>query len=66
MMKVKQIASLLVSLGATVAMSYAQSVPATLRESATSKYDYSEAFAPFFYTKNGSEYRTAGGKPGYK
>mgnify|MGYP003490034716 CR=1 FL=1 len=48
MMKVKQIASLLVSLGATVAMSYAQSVPATLRESATSKYDYSEAFAPFF------------------
>ena len=31
-----------------------------------SKYSYSETFAPFFYTKNGSEYRAASGEPGPK
>ncbi|MEP7145026.1 MAG: M1 family metallopeptidase [Ferruginibacter sp.] len=30
------------------------------------KYDYSAAFAPFFYTKNGTEYRAATGEPGPK
>ena len=30
------------------------------------KYDYHEAFAPFFYTKNGNEYRAANGEPGPK
>lgn len=30
------------------------------------KYSYSEAFAPFFYTKNGSEFRAASGEPGPK
>lgn len=29
-------------------------------------YDYSVAFAPFFYTKNGTEYRAATGEPGPK
>lgn len=29
-------------------------------------YSYSETFAPFFYTKNGSEYRAATGEPGPK
>src|SRR5689334_15786582 len=29
-------------------------------------YDYSAAFAPFFYTKNGTEYRAATGEPGPK
>ncbi|NCI46366.1 M1 family metallopeptidase [Sediminibacterium soli] len=28
------------------------------------KYSYYDAFAPFFYTKNGSEYRAATGEPG--
>ena len=32
----------------------------------TSKYDYHDAFAPFFYTKNGTEYRAATGEPGPK
>jgi len=27
-------------------------------------YDYTEAFAPFFYTNNGSPYRSASGRPG--
>ena len=31
-----------------------------------SKYDYHDAFAPFFYTKNGNEYRAATGEPGPK
>ncbi len=31
-----------------------------------SNYDYHEAFAPFFYTKNGNEYRSADGQPGPK
>ncbi|WDF54016.1 M1 family metallopeptidase [Mucilaginibacter sp. KACC 22063] len=29
-------------------------------------YDYHAAFAPFFYTKNGNEYRAADGQPGPK
>jgi hypothetical protein len=30
------------------------------------KYSYFDAFAPFFYTKNGTEYRAATGEPGPK
>jgi hypothetical protein len=30
------------------------------------KYSYFDAFAPFFYTKNGNEYRAATGEPGPK
>jgi hypothetical protein len=30
------------------------------------KYDYHGAFAPFFYSKNGNEYRSASGEPGPK
>jgi hypothetical protein len=30
-----------------------------------SKYDYHEAFGPFFYTTNGTETRSASGEPGY-
>jgi hypothetical protein len=29
-------------------------------------YNYHDAFAPFFYTKNGSEFRAADGQPGPK
>jgi len=31
----------------------------------TSIYNYTEAFDPIFYTKNGSPYRSASGKPGH-
>src|ERR1700743_971974 len=30
------------------------------------KYDYHDAFGPFFFTKNGNEYRAASGEPGPK
>ena len=42
-----------------------QDIPAELNSSQT-KYDYHEAFAPFFFTKNGNEYRAASGEPGPK
>ncbi len=52
--------------GTTVANAQrAQDVPAELNASQT-KYDYHEAFAPFFFTKNGNEYRAATGEPGPK
>lgn len=35
-------------------------------EQPESKYDYVAAFNPFFYTQNGTEYRSATGAPGYK
>ena len=35
-------------------------------QTVTSNYDYKEAFNPFFYTKNGTEYRSASGQPGPK
>jgi len=31
-----------------------------------STYNYNDAFAPFFYTQNGNEYRAASGEPGPK
>lgn len=34
--------------------------------SSASKYDYHDAFAPLFYTKNGTETRSASGQPGAK
>jgi hypothetical protein len=32
----------------------------------TTKYDYNEVWKPFFFTKNGSEYRASDGEPGPK
>ncbi len=43
---------------------YAQQGGST--NTAASNYNYHEAFGPFFYTKNGNEYRTASGQPGPK
>ncbi|GAB2983773.1 M1 family metallopeptidase [Mucilaginibacter puniceus] len=52
--------------GTTIAHAQrAQDIPAELDASKT-KYDYHELFAPFFYTKNGNEYRAASGEPGPK
>src|SRR5690606_5067503 len=33
-------------------------------QSPTNNYDYTEAFNPFFYTSNGTAYRSASGMPG--
>ncbi|MFM6976122.1 MAG: M1 family metallopeptidase [Sphingobacteriaceae bacterium] len=49
--------SLLLMMGIT--LSWAQQAP-------QNKYDYHDAFAPVFYTKNGTEYRSASGQPGPK
>lgn len=35
-------------------------------QTVTSNYDYTEAFNPFFYSQNGTEYRSASGQPGPK
>ncbi len=35
-------------------------------DSIVTNYKYHDAFAPGFYTKNGNEYRSAGGQPGHK
>jgi len=43
------------------------SMPSNAQSQITeSKYDYKEAFNPFFYTTNGNEYRSASGMPGPK
>ncbi|SKB47072.1 hypothetical protein SAMN05660226_01514 [Parapedobacter luteus] len=42
-------------------------LPSTVHSQAVeSKYDYKEAFNPFFYKNNGNEYRSASGMPGPK
>ncbi|MFC3199287.1 M1 family aminopeptidase [Parapedobacter deserti] len=38
----------------------------TTAQTVASKYDYKEAFSPFFYSNNGNEYRSASGMPGPK
>ncbi|MFM2370103.1 MAG: hypothetical protein RL619_2424 [Bacteroidota bacterium] len=43
---------------------WAQQTPTNVPINAVSKYDYHDAFAPFFYTKNGTSTRSASGQPG--
>ena len=43
---------------------WAQQSPTATANSIVSKYDYHDAFAPFFYTKNGTSTRSASGEPG--
>jgi hypothetical protein len=43
-----------------------QSTPPVAAPSPDSKYNYRDAFGPFFYSKNGGEYRAADGQPGPK
>ncbi|MFQ3174340.1 MAG: hypothetical protein ACI8W0_001457, partial [Flavobacterium sp.] len=43
---------------------WAQQVPATAVIAPTSNYSYHDAFAPFFYSKNGTSTRSASGQPG--
>ncbi|MBG6062071.1 hypothetical protein IWX83_001867 [Flavobacterium sp. CG_9.1] len=42
----------------------AQQTPGNASGTANSKYDYHDAFAPFFYSKNGTTTRSASGQPG--
>jgi len=41
-------------------------MPLTGWAQTTNNYDYTEAFNPFFYSSNGTEYRSASGMPGPK
>jgi len=50
----------LLTLCIPIGILFAQQTPAT------SKYDYHDAFAPNFYTKNGTDTRSASGQPGPK
>lgn len=43
---------------------WSQQTPAPIANQQISKYDYYDAFAPFFYTKNGTTTRSASGQPG--
>ncbi|RKT00440.1 M1 family metallopeptidase [Flavobacterium sp. 123] len=43
---------------------WAQDIPSNTITKSVSKYDYHDAFAPFFYTKNGTSTRSASGQPG--
>jgi len=49
-------------IGAALCMFTAPSIVSA--QAQESKYDYQEAFNPFFYTHNGNEYRSASGMPG--
>ncbi|MFV8341946.1 M1 family metallopeptidase [Flavobacterium sp. XS2P39] len=56
------ILSLTLLLGVTCI--WAQQTPVNASGNSISKYDYHDAFAPFFYTKNGTSTRSASGQPG--
>ena len=43
---------------------WAQQTPATTAVAPISNYNYHDAFAPFFYSKNGTSTRSASGQPG--
>ncbi|MGV3761960.1 M1 family metallopeptidase [Parapedobacter sp.] len=54
-------------IAALAAMMIAGFLPVTGQaQTVTNHYDYTEAFNPFFYTNNGTEYRSASGMPGPK
>ena len=50
-------------LGSHIVWSQQTPVPATAKP--ISKYDYHDAFAPFFYTKDATNTRSASGQPGF-
>jgi hypothetical protein len=45
---------------------WSQKIPASESNKQGSKYDYHDAFAPFFYTKDGTNTRSASGQPGFE
>jgi len=78
-MKITQVICLMMGLSLATEMAQAQTTTAPApaargrrnfdqadANAPATKYDYHDAFAPFFYTKNGNEYRAASGEPGPK
>ena len=62
-MRLNVIAGLVLAFVAGTNVCSAQQQPGTASQ-AVSQYNYHDPFAPFFYTKNGTEYRAASGEPG--
>lgn len=62
-MRFNLIAGFSLAIMAVSGVSQAQQTP---QAPPVSNYNYHDAFAPLFYTKNGSEYRAADGQPGPK
>ena len=44
---------------------WSQQIPVSASAKPISKYDYHDAFAPFFYSKDGTNTRSASGQPGF-
>ncbi|HEY4627936.1 MAG TPA: M1 family metallopeptidase, partial [Flavobacterium sp.] len=44
---------------------WSQQIPVSATNKPISKYDYYDAFAPFFYSKDGTSTRSASGQPGF-
>jgi hypothetical protein len=44
---------------------WSQQIPVSSTTKPISKYDYYDAFAPFFYSKDGTSTRSASGQPGF-
>lgn len=79
-MKLTTTAGLALAFCAALGTANAQTTPATGRQQLSvgratevtdpnapaTKYDYHDTFKPFFYTKNGNEWRAADGQPGPK
>jgi hypothetical protein len=68
-MRLKLLAGFIPALFALASVCQAQQQPAATpaAPAATdSKYNYRDAFGPYFYSKNGNEYRAADGQPGPK
>jgi hypothetical protein len=65
-MRFKLIASFSLAILSISSVSQAQQTPSATTPASVSNYNYHDAFAPLFYTKNGSEFRAADGQPGPK
>ena len=49
-----------------ISTAWSQQSPDSKSNQQVSNYDYQEAFAPFFYSKNGTNTRSANGQPGFE
>ncbi len=65
-MRGKLIAGSILSLLISFNSAEAQTTNAAAVAQPATKYNYHDVFKPFFYTKNGTEYRSASGQPGIK
>jgi hypothetical protein len=64
MKKVQLALLILLSLFANIAIAQRRPVELADPSAPTTKYDYHDLFAPFFYSKNGNDQRAATGEPG--